>query len=220
MPKTSTTEHLPLLNAEGKRVGRIGRVLFHPSEPRVVGYEVEPRPYLGLIDRRSRYVPFGQVAVDKDGKKATFDGKRLPITASSAKKAGFEWETTVVYTGMPVRTESEREIGRIGTVTYGKKSGKVRELTVTDGLAADATVGRIEVEGELVVGFDGEWVVVKEAVREKGAEGSLAAYAGAGSAVAKDAAERAALAAARAGGRAFAKLKGLTRDLRNAPEDD
>jgi uncharacterized protein YrrD len=195
MPKISHMSGTPIRNLEYSRLGLIEHVLFAPGEPRVVGFEVERPALWGLVQRRSRFVALDEAAPSDD--QDDFPGlvvpyKRLPSVSASAKATGIDWDKTVIWRHMTVRTESGEDLGRVRDVVFGSKTGKVKKIHLTEGAATDAGVGRRDIAGSLVVGFDGEHVIVSDDASEKRTGGGVATAAGIGTAVAQEVVGRAA----------------------------
>ena len=234
MPTIESLEGLPVRNAKGKRYGMVDRVLFHPSEPQVVGVQVQPRAIAFIIMRKPVYMLLDDVEITKNSVKMKTD--RKPSHRSSEKRAGFTWDETVIWRGMFV---TRRSGAKRGTVMDAKFSGDgaVKSLVLTEGLTADAAVGRRTIPVDQIIGFDGDDIVVEdEAATEDDFEGGLASSAGKTTAVAKVGAEVAAKKAvsygkatakvaseSEMGKRAFSALKGLAAEVKDAmelPEDD
>ena len=176
-------------NAKGKRFGHVEHVLFHPDRPRVVGFQVRRIPLLYLIDRKPAFVPMGEIEFAEESLAIR---SVKPVVGRAAEKAhGYEWDLTVIWIGMPVQTESGQLVGVVSDVLFHSKSGAVRSLALTGGITADIAIGTRTVEGDRVLGFDGDNVLVKDEVVSDELEGGLAKSAGKGAAVAKVGAERA-----------------------------
>ena len=91
MPTIESLEGLPVRTAKGKRYGMVDRVLFHPSEPQVVGVQVQPRAIGFIITRRPVYMLLDDVEITKHSVKMKTD--RKPSHRSSENRAGFSWAT-------------------------------------------------------------------------------------------------------------------------------
>jgi len=187
---------MKLWSADGKRFGTIEHVLFHPVKPHVVGFQILKTPWLYMIDRRPVFVPLDEVEITKE--KLILRAKK-PVTGKAAeKRQGFEWEKTVIWAGMPVCTKSGEEAGVIKDVQFRASGGTVRKVKLTGGMTADAAIGTREIEGDRLVSFDGEHVIIED-IAEKEFDGGFAKQAGKGSAVATVTAEVAAKKAYAAG---------------------
>lgn len=185
----------------GKRpkVGRIGDVLFHPDEPRVVGYTVERSDLALMIERKDRMLAMdrvrlvdGVIEVDPPHAWGRSAGKRL----------GVDWDKTVVWLGMPVHTESGTQLGLVRDGVFDPATGELNALGLTTGFTADVAVGVRDLPARMVVGFDGEGVIVSDEAALVEVDGGAAAAAGKGAAIAADAAGKAVVAAGDAAGRA------------------
>jgi uncharacterized protein YrrD len=188
-------------NAKGKRVGEIDHVLFHPTENRAIGFEIERRPLLLLIRRKPVFAAF-------DG--AVFSGSRGTVSESAdfgsraARRLGVDWHESVIWIGMPVRTTDGTGLGRAKDVRLGD-NGEVISLELTGGTTADIALGVREIPADALRGFDGECLRVEAPAAAVEFDGGAAATAGRGTAVAAHVAEQTAKTAV-AYGKAAAKV--------------
>jgi uncharacterized protein YrrD len=190
MPSIQDLADLPVINRKGKRVGTVNHVLFHPSEPKAVGLEVLPKSVGYVVGMPAKYTPLEDVKITKS--RVTLGEKGYPSERAVDKRFGFTWDETVIWRHMEVKTRSGRMRGLVQDAHFAD-DGTVEALSVTSGTTSDAAVGKRNVEGSKIVGFDGEDVIVEDdAATEDDFEGGLAANAGANVAVAKVTAEVAA----------------------------
>jgi uncharacterized protein YrrD len=201
MPAITAVQGLPVVDPSGKRLGAVDHVLFHPSEPRAVGLEVVPVPLLLIISRKPRYLPLSAEMLASCGELGPipWPGKRLPLRASTEKTLGYSLDDTVMWRGMEVRLEDDRRVGFVSDAVFSRKSGRVLRMLLSEGSVSDFAVGRTEVPGDVIVGFDGTAIVVKEEFAELQSSGGLAAASGASVAHAKQGVEQAADAVLAAG---------------------
>ena len=234
MPSIESLEGLPVRSLNGKRYGMVDHVLFHPSEPRAIGLQVQPRALAFIITRKPVFMLLDDVELRKSSVKMKTKHRVSHVAAE--KRAGFDWDDTVIWRGMFVVRRSGAKRGTVMNAKF-EGDGKVTSLVVTEGLTADAAVGRRTIPVEQIIGFDGEDIVVEdEAATEDDFEGGLAASAGKTTAVAKVGAEVAAKKAvsygkatakvaseSELGKKAFGAFKGLAAEVKDAmelPEDD
>jgi len=197
-----------------KRVGRLVDVLFHPSEPHVVGFTVE-RPDLLLMFRRDdRFVALDRTQILDD--RVVVNGSAA-WGGSAAKRLGISWERTVVWLGMPVRTQSGTALGRVRDAQFADDDGHLDSLCLTAGITADTALGTRDFSASLVCGFEGDAVVVSDEVLEVATDGGAAAAAGKGAAVAKVGAEQAVVAASKAAKVASAYGKSAVKAASKSP---
>ncbi len=178
-----------------KRVGRLIDVLFHPSEPRVVGFTVEQPDFLLMVRRSDRFVALDRTEILND--RVVVDGSDA-WGRSAAKRLDVFWERTVVWLGMPVRTESGTAVGQVRDATFDENGGQLATLELTEGITADTALGTREIPADMVHGFEGDAVVVSDDVLAVATDGGAAAAAGKGAAQVKVGAEQAAVAAGKA----------------------
>lgn len=160
MARVSSYNGRPVLGADGRELGRVTAVLFHAADPRVVGVQIDPGAVLGVIDRKPAFALLADLGIADDGMAFTLDDLRLPKDSAGARVLGFSWDDSVIWHRMPVRSIDGAEVGTVRDVEFEPVTGTVTLLRTTAGAVGDAAVGRLDVPGELVQGFDGEAVVV------------------------------------------------------------
>jgi hypothetical protein len=134
-----------------------------------------------------------------EGGPVTFDRPRLPVRDEPVRDLGFSWDETVIWRNMEAAVESRGQVGYVSDVVFSRKTLNVLRIHLSEGTLSDLAVGRTDVPGELVEGFDGKHVVIAPAFLELSPTGGLAAASGKGAAHAKAGAEKAADAALAAG---------------------
>ena len=201
MPSLRLFEGLTLYDRKGA-VGTVTHALCHPSEPVVVGIELQPPNLAYVVSRSPRYVALQGVTLEGDRLDVTDDIKDW--TGLRAEKAlGFEWEKTVIWVGMPLLTESGSRLGFIADASFDVPDARLQQVLITEGITTDVAVGTRSVDGTLLIGFDGEAVRVKDDASGSELSGGLAARAGSNVAVAKVVAGEAGKTAAALGGKAL-----------------
>lgn len=184
----SDFEESQVVDARGKTVGRVSRVLFHPCDPVLIGFEVRMKLLFYLFERKRRYTPLSGVRASS---KAITLAEGTRLEKLGGRRAGLDWTQVVVWRGMPVRTASGAALGTVGDVDFDK-DGRVTRLVLTRGATSDVAIGVREVPGDAVLGFEGDAVRLSDDVASPEFSGGLAAGAGKATAVAKVTAERAA----------------------------
>lgn len=186
----------PVYTAKGRRVGRVGDVLFHPSEPRVIGFAVQRPRLLFLLDLKDRYLALDSCRPRRDEVDVT--GGKESWDKAASRRLSVDWDASVVWSGMPVRAEKGTALGQVKNAEFDPETGRLLQLVLTSGAAADIAVGTRRVEPALVTGFRDGSIVVKDEVLTVETSGGAAAAAGRGAAVAKKQAGEAAVAAGKA----------------------
>jgi len=171
MPSTGTVERAHVTGEGGRALGRVRAVLFHPSESRVVGLEIDPGPLFHLFERRTRFVPLDTAEI---GDTIRLEASRLPRDEAGEPTLGYSWEETVVWRGMPVRSADGGYVGTVFEAVFDADTGKVSRLRVSTGAVGDAAVGRLDVDGAQVRGFDGAAVVVSPGFADIASSGGAA----------------------------------------------
>lgn len=194
MPGLRSLEGFAVLDAKGAEFGTVTRVLCHPADPAVVGFEVQPPNLAVVVSRKPRYLTLAGTRIE-DGA-LTVDDLKARSGERAARALGIEWEKTVIWVGMPVLTASGEQLGYVRDAAFEWESGRILEVALSEGITSDAAVGTRAIPGDLVTGFDGAAVRAADAASGAQFSGGLAAKAGTGAAVAKvvvgDAAKRAA----------------------------
>jgi uncharacterized protein YrrD len=175
------------------RVGRVADVVFKADSPVVVGLTVSRPGLLFVFQRKDLLLAFDRATVRAD--RVVVDGKQAWGSAA-AKRLGVNWDETVIWRGMPVKTEGGEEMGYVRDVVFDEADGRLLGLELTEGAAVDVAVGTVELPGSLVVGWDGSHIVVDRAASRVDPDGGAAAVAGRTAAVAQDGAAKAAVAVA------------------------
>lgn len=188
-------------------IGKVRRLVFHPRERRVVGFVVK-RPDLALMFHRK------DMFVSLDGFDFV-DGRVVVKNTPDAcdkgacKKLGIDWDSCVMWEGMPLMTQSGEVLGSVGKVTFNRNTGAIVTVAADAGATANTLLGTRVIPASLIKGFrrgmgvalassgaegaeqDEEEVeygaiLVADEAKDIPAEGSVAEKAGAATAVAMD----------------------------------
>lgn len=188
-----------------KKVGRIRAFVFHPTEPRCVGFLVK-RPDIALMfHRKDLFVAFngfhlqdGDIVLNDDA------GSR---DRSACKALSINLDDCVIWVGLPVIAEDGTSLGMVDGVTFSGDTGRVQTLELSQGATANALLGRRVIPAEDIVGFkrgvgtrlymaddDDERalgaLLVRDAAKAAEVAGGVAEKAGAATAVASDKVQR------------------------------
>ena len=112
-----------------KHLGKVKAFIFHPQEKRCVGFVVK-RPDVALMfHREDLFVAFDAFTVEDDGD--IYVSQKTGATGDAAcKRLGVDWNTCLVWRGLPVVTEAGETIGIVGDVLYDGLTGDVRSMKV------------------------------------------------------------------------------------------
>ena len=134
-----------------RRIGKVRRFVFHPTEKRVIGFIVK-RPDMALMFHRSDLF----VAIDR----AEFvEGGVIidPASDSTDQKArdrlGVDWSKCLLWLGMEIVTEDGSTLGRVGDITFEPGTGRVVSIRRNEGAAARWLLGIEEVPADMIRGF-------------------------------------------------------------------
>lgn len=186
--------------AKRKRIGKVRRFVFHPSERCCVGLLVKRPDAALMFHRNDLFVPLGAFSLE-DGMVVLRDDAAFDREA--AKALGIDWDACVIWVGMPVTSESGEELGFVDVVTFDRATGAVESFTTETGAANKAILGSRVVPGKMVRGFKRNGgdpenpgvILVFDEVLDLPMEGGAAATAGAATAVVADKAKAGAEAA-------------------------
>ncbi len=174
-------EGAQVLAEDGSVLGTVSGVLFHPSDPRVVGFEVAPRAIGGVVKARMRYV--GLASAEPGPRSVTLRARRLPPASRAADELGHDPDLTVVYAGMDVAYRDGERIGQVADAVFETLDGSLLGLSVSAGMAADAAHGRMSVPADEVAGYREGAVRLTVVSDDINVEGGVAKQAGVAAAV-------------------------------------
>ncbi len=177
---------LPVVRENGKRVGRVGDVLFAPEGARVVGFAVERPRLLMLFDRADRYLALAGVRLEPE--RIIVPMRGAAWGRAGERRIGASWDKTVIWVGMPARTRSGIDLGRVRDGLFDPETGRLEAVGLSAGVTADLALGVRDLSASLVTGFEDGMVVFADEACDVETSGGAAAAAGRGAAVAKQAA--------------------------------
>lgn len=134
-----------------KRIGKVRRFVFHPKEKRCIGFIVKRPDLLWMFRRRDQFVSIeGYDLVD--GRIAV---RATPESTDKAacKALGVDWDSCVLWVGLPVMTEGGDSLGLVGSVTFNRITGAVDAIETDAGATANALLGKRTIPAELIRGF-------------------------------------------------------------------
>ena len=134
-----------------KRIGKVRRFVFHPKEKRCVGFIVKRPDLLWMFRRKDKFVSIeGYDLVD--GRIAIRDVPEATDRAA-CKALGVDWDSCVLWVGLPVMTEDGSAFGTVGNVTFNRITGTVDSFDTDSGATANALLGKRTVPADLITGF-------------------------------------------------------------------
>jgi sporulation protein YlmC with PRC-barrel domain len=134
-----------------RRIGKVRRFVFHPTEKRVIGFIVK-RPDMALMFHRSDLF----VAIDRA--QAVEAGVIVELTGAATdqaacKRLGVEWAKCLLWLGMEIVTEDGEALGRVGDISFEEQTGRVVSIRRNEGATAGLLLGVEEIPAELIRGF-------------------------------------------------------------------
>jgi uncharacterized protein YrrD len=143
-----------VLDADGKKVGVIDDVLFHPTRPVAIGYSVTPIRIGHVIKRNDKYLALDATELTVDGEIAATCKKNAWNKRAEKTFDEFEWDDTVIWYGQHIHTRDGRHLGRVSDALFSLEDGSVGAIEVTDGSLSDATLGKRTIPVGMIERFD------------------------------------------------------------------
>ncbi|MGI6105824.1 MAG: PRC-barrel domain-containing protein [Raoultibacter sp.] len=192
-----------------RRIGKIRRFVFHPTEKRVVGFIVKRPDLLWMFKRKDMFVSIeGYDLVDG---RIVIRSESGSTDNAAYKALGINPDACVLWIGLPLMTKDSTSYGTVGNVIFNQTTGQVKSVESDSGVTANALLGKREVPADMILGFKkgmgvalslsdeqaGEEtepergaILVSEEIKELATEGGVAEKAGAATAVAVDKASK------------------------------
>ena len=141
-----------VVDEKGKKVGKVYRFVFHPTEKRLIGFTVKRPDAALMFHRKDLFVTLGGYFENGEGELVLADAANATPKAA-CKSLGVSWDSCVLWVGMPVQTESGEMLGYVDEVTFDASTGAVRSLSTENGAAKKALLGSRIVAARHVKGF-------------------------------------------------------------------
>ncbi|MDO4442276.1 MAG: hypothetical protein Q4B69_00145 [Slackia sp.] len=152
-----------------KRIGKVKSCVFHPSEKRCVGFMVKRPDLLWMFHRKDLFVALDGFDLS-DGRIVVKDADEMTGPAA-CRRMGIDWDSCVIWEGMPLMTADGTAIGYVGNITFSLRTGEISCVEASNGVTAKYLLGTLEVPASLIKGFKrgmGATLAVKEDTREAG----------------------------------------------------
>lgn len=134
-----------------KKVGRIHAFVFHPKEPRLVGFLIK-RPDIALMfHRKDLFVAFNGWHV-QDGDIVLNDDTGSK-DRSACKELGINLDDCVIWVGLPAITQDGTQLGFVDSVSFDSETGRVCAVEISQGATANTLLGRRSLPPEDICGF-------------------------------------------------------------------
>ena len=194
-----------------KRIGKVRRFVFHPTERRCIGFLVKRPDAALMFHRKDLFVALD--GFDEDGGDIVVRDDPRATDSGAVKALSVKWDACVIWVGMPVMTEAGELLGYVDVVSFDRETGTVDHLTTEEGAANSVVLGKRVIPGRMIRGFkrgagvalvpideyQGEdtgdvaemgAILVTDEAAELGTQGGVAAAAGKATAVAADKAKK------------------------------
>jgi len=134
-----------------RRIGKVRRFVFHPTEKRFIGFIVKRPDLLWMFKRSDMFVSVdgydlidGQICIRPEGKSTD---------SAAYKTLGVNPDESVVWVGLPLMDESGQSFGVVGNVVFNAVTGTVQTIESDAGATANALLGKREIPANLIKGF-------------------------------------------------------------------
>jgi len=159
-----------------KRIGKILKAVFSPSDYALAGYIVARPDFLFMFKRKDRFLAYDAFRVIDGRVVATID--RDSWDEPACQRLGIDWDKCLILEGMTLVTEDGTKVGMIDSIEYDEKTRETVSFQVSDGIAAKQILGVSSIPLELIVGYKNGHMVARSAASDIQAEGGIAAKAG------------------------------------------
>lgn len=134
-----------------KRIGKVRRFVFHPKEKRCIGFVVKRPDLLWMFRRKDMFVSIDGYDL-VDGRIVV---RNTPEATDKAacKALGVDWDSCVLWLGLPVMTTDGTSFGIVGNITFNLKTGAIDSIDTDAGATANALLGKRTIPADLVKGF-------------------------------------------------------------------
>lgn len=166
-----------------KRVGKVHNLVFSPDGKRVVGLMVKRPDIAGMVKRDDVFLALDSMGVIDDGLVCTRGDDSFD--ARACKRLGLPLDECIIWGGMDVATRSGKPIGFVDDLTFSPKTGRLASVSVSEGSMANAVVGTVIIDADMVVGYAKGHMVVDDEAAGAALTGGFAAKAGEATAKAK-----------------------------------
>ncbi|MGI6217942.1 MAG: PRC-barrel domain-containing protein [Coriobacteriales bacterium] len=161
---------------KNRKMGKIRYAVFHPTEPRLVGFIIHRHDTAGMIKHDDRFLAYDSFKV-RDGRlRASMD--KGAWDDGACERLGVDFDKCVVWRGMPVETENGESFGKVEDVSYDETTGKVLGITTDEGPLSNFLIGKCSFEPEMIIVYRDGRILLTSAAAGKEASGGAAAKAG------------------------------------------
>ena len=141
-----------VINFKGKKIGKVRRFVFHPSEKRVVGFTVKRPDAALMFHRKDLFVSINGFDIDDEGYIVVRDDPSA-TDKGACKALGVNWDECVIWVGMPVMTASNDFLGYVDVVSFDAQTGAIGRVWTENGAANDALLGKRKIPASYIKGF-------------------------------------------------------------------
>lgn len=134
-----------------RRIGKVRRLVFHPKEKRVIGFIVKRPDLLWMFRRKDVFVSLD--GYDEVDGRLVVRNEGAATDRGACKALGVDWDSCVLWGGLPVMTEGGETLGTVGSVTFNRLTGAIDAIEADSGATANALLGVREIPASLIKGF-------------------------------------------------------------------
>ncbi len=133
------------------KLGKVHSCVFHPKEKRFVGFIVRRPDIAWMISRDDVFVAYNgfdfidsQIVVCKDPS---------AMNKGAFRALNINIDQCILWVGLPVMCKDGTVFGTVGSVNFDLETGIVDSLEISQGLTANALLGRRKVPASSILGF-------------------------------------------------------------------
>ena len=151
-----TTSDLERMRVRGgksgrKNIGRVKMCVFHPKEKRCIGFIVKRPDLLWMFHRKDVFVALDEFEF-VDGRIVVAPESKMSGPAA-CKRMGLNWDSCILWSGLPLMVDEETAIGTVGTVTFSRITGDIESVVASNGVTSRYLLGTLEVPADCILGF-------------------------------------------------------------------
>ncbi|MDO4502339.1 MAG: PRC-barrel domain-containing protein [Coriobacteriia bacterium] len=140
-------------NKKGKahKIGKIHNFVFHPTEKRLIGVLVKRPDAAMMFHRKDAFVRLGAWEECDEGLLVSNESDAMD--AAACKSLGVDWNSCVLWWGLPVVCDDGDALGTVGDVWFDPADGKVAAFELEGGMSESVLLGTVHVPSDLIRGF-------------------------------------------------------------------
>lgn len=134
-----------------RRIGKLRRFVFHPTEKRIIGFIVKRPDLLWMFHRKDKFVSIdGYDLIDG---RIVIRNEANATDNSAYRTLGVDPDECILWIGLPLMTEDGTSFGVVGNVIFNRITGTIQSIESDSGATANALLGKREIPVSMIRGF-------------------------------------------------------------------